>query len=30
MLSELLLTVIDKTRQKKIQRISALNIGFQA
>ena len=26
----LLLTVIDKMRQKKIQRVSALNIGFQA
>ena len=28
--SELLLAVIDKTRQKKIQHISSLNLGFQA
>ena len=28
--SELLLTVTDKTRQKKIQRISSLNLNFQA
>ena len=28
--SELLLTVIDKTRQKKIQHIISLNLGFQA
>ena len=28
--SELLLTVIDKTRQNKIQHISSLNLGFQA